>query len=257
MNTGLLTPTDKVVVSIIIATFNAGLHLKECLASIREQSFKDLEILVIDGGSTDNTIDILKATDDTRLSWTTGRDAGIYDAMNKGIQLAKGKWYYFLGADDRLLPGFSELAAKLKAEDTVYYGNAEPYYGDSSARPLLLIGKFSKYRLAKHCMNHQVVIYPAKAFSKYQYNLRYKVCADYALNIRVWGDNAFKKRFYPITIVRYDMTGFSAHNVLNDIPFKQDKLQIIRESMGWWMYARMIYKRFKKKLQGEKDFWEV
>ncbi|HEY0608002.1 MAG TPA: glycosyltransferase family 2 protein [Chitinophaga sp.] len=240
--------------SIIIATYNAGLHLKECLASIREQSFKDLEILVIDGGSTDNTIDILKATDDPRLSWTSGSDAGIYDAMNKGIQLAKGKWCYFMGADDRLLPGFSELAAKLEDENAVYYGNSEAYYGDSGLAPELLIGKFSKYRLAKHCMNHQVIIYPATALRKYQYNLRYKVYADYALNIRVWGDDSFKKLFFPITIVRYDMTGFSS--VTNDIPFKQDKLQLIRESMGWLMYLRMLYKRYKKKLQGEKDFWE-
>ena len=241
-------------ISIIIATYNAGLHLKECLASILEQSFKDLEVLVIDGGSTDNTIEILKATEDPRLSWTSGPDAGIYDAMNKGIGRAAGKWCYFMGADDRLLPGFSELAARLQDENAVYYGNSEPYYGDSGATPLLLIGKFSKYRLAKHCMNHQVIIYPVSALRKYQYDLRYKVYADYALNIRVWGDDSFKKLFFPITIVRYDMTGFSS--VTNDIPFKQDKLQLIRESMGWLMYMRMLYKRFKKKLQGEKDFWE-
>lgn len=240
--------------SIIIATYNASLHLKECLASILEQSFKDLEILVMDGGSTDNTIEILKATDDPRLSWTTGPDAGIYDAMNKGIQRAKGKWCYFMGADDRLLPGFSELAAKLQDENAVYYGNSEPYYGDSGVTPELLIGKFNNYRLAKHCMNHQVIIYPANALRKYQYDLRYKVYADYALNIRVWGDNSFKKLFFPITVVRYDMTGFSS--VTNDIPFKQDKLQLIRQSMGWLMYIRMLYKRYKKKLQGEKDFWE-
>lgn len=240
--------------SIIIATFNAGPHLKECLASIREQSFNDLEILVVDGGSTDNTIDILKTTDDPCLSWTSSPDAGIYDAMNKGIKLAKGKWCYFMGADDRLLPGFSELAAKLQDENAVYYGNSEPYYGDSGVTLELLIGKFNNYRLAKHCMNHQVIIYPATALQKYQYDLRYKVYADYALNIRVWGDSSFKKLFFPITIVRYDMTGFSS--VTNDIPFKQDKLQLIRKSMGWLMYMRMLYKRYKKKLQGEKDFWE-
>jgi glycosyltransferase involved in cell wall biosynthesis len=257
MNSGLTTPPDNVLISIIIATFNAGRYLKDCLASIREQPFKDLEILVIDGGSTDDTIEILKGMNDPRLSWTSGPDAGIYDAMNKGIRMAKGRWCYFLGADDRLLPGFSELAARLKDENAVYYGNSEPYYGDSGETPLLLTGKFSKYRLAKHCMNHQAIIYPTKAFSKYQYELRYKVCADYALNIRLWGDRAFKKIFHPVSIVRYDMTGFSAVNVVNDIPFKKDKLQIIRESMGWLMYARMIYKRFKKKLQGEKDFWEA
>jgi glycosyltransferase involved in cell wall biosynthesis len=255
MNSGSATPPNNILISIIIATFNAGQHLRECLESVLSQSVKDIEVLVMDGGSTDNTMAILKDLDNGIISWTSEPDAGIYDAMNKAAKLAKGKWLYFLGADDRLLPGFSELASRLKAEDTLYYGNSEPYYGNSGTTPLLLTGRFSKYRLAKHCMNHQAIIYPAKAFRKYQYELRYKVYADYALNIRIWGDNAFKKVFYPVTIVRYDMTGFSS--ITNDVPFKQDKLQLIRQSMGWWMYVRMLYKRYKKKLQGEGDFWEI
>jgi glycosyltransferase involved in cell wall biosynthesis len=255
MNSGPHTPADDILISIIIATFNAGKHLQACLESIQSQAFKAYEILVIDGGSTDNTTGILKSINDPRLSWTSGPDAGIYDAMNKGAQLAKGKWYYFMGADDRLLPGFSELAARLEDENAVYYGDSEPYYGDSGTAPELLIGAFSKYRLAKHCMNHQVIIYPASAFRLYQYDLRYRIFADYAMNIKVWGNDAFKKIYYPITIVRYDMTGFSAG--ANDIPFKQDKLQLIREHMGWWMYLKMRFKNFKKKLQGEKDYWEV
>lgn len=240
-------------ISIIIATFNAGLHLQECLASVAALEMADIEILVIDGGSTDNTLSILKNTAGP-LRWISEPDQGIYDALNKGARMAKGKWLYFLGADDRLLPGFRELAVRLKDENTVYYGNSEPYYGNSHARPELLTGKFSKYRLAKHCMNHQAIIYPATAFGKYAYDLRYKVFADYALNIRLWGDNSFKQSFHPLTVVRYDMTGFSS--MANDIPFKQDKLQLIRQSMGWFMYVRMLYKKYKKKLQGEKDYWE-
>ncbi|KAA2242569.1 glycosyltransferase [Chitinophaga agrisoli] len=256
MNSGALQVPDNVLISIIIATFNAGKHLRDCLASIESLTEKRIEVVISDGGSTDDTLSIVKEFQQRLfITCNSAPDKGIYDAMNKGVQLAKGRWVHFLGADDRVLPGFSELAAQLQDEHTVYYGNSTPYYGDSGLTPLLLIGKFSNYRLAKHCMNHQAIIYPIAAFRKYQYNLRYKVYADYAMNIRLWGDRAFKKVFHPVNVVQYDMTGFSS--ITNDIPFKQDKLQLIRESMGWMMYLRMLYKRYKKKLQGEKDFWGV
>ena len=244
-----------VLISIIIATFNAGNHLQDCLSSIAAQT-ANIEVIVIDGGSTDDTIAILKTFEHTlNLSWTSGPDAGIYDALNKGAQKAKGKWVYFLGADDRLLAGFSEMAALLKDERTVYYGDSEPYYGNSGTTPLLLTGKFSPYRLAKHGMNHQAIIYPTAVFRKYNYDLRYKVYADYALNIQVWGDNTFKKVYHSITLARYDMTGFSASG--NDVLFKQEKLQLIRRNMGWLLYLRMLYKRYKQKLQGEGGYWDA
>ena len=178
----------QVLISIIIATFNAGEHLRLCLDSIKSATEKNIEIIIIDGGSQDNTISIVKEFDKGNVVWISEPDKGIYDALNKGIKLARGKWFYFLGADDRLLQGFSEMASKLKDENTVYYGNSVPFYYSSNKPSYeLLIGKFSNYRLAKYCMNHQAVIYPAKAFYKYEYDLRYKVFADYALNIQLWG----------------------------------------------------------------------
>lgn len=241
---------EKILVSIIIATYNAGQHLAECLASIAAQPVKDrIEVLVIDGSSTDSTLAVLRKVRLPLLTWISEPDTGIYDALNKGAAQAKGRWLHFLGADDRLLPGFSELVARLKNENTVYYGNSESFYGNGITGPPLLSGKFSKYRLAKYCMNHQGILYPAKTFHKYRYDLRYKVFADYALNLWLWGDHAFKKKYYPITIVRYNMTGFSS--TADDIPFKQDKMKLIRESMGWWMYVRMRYKRWKLKLRGQ------
>jgi glycosyltransferase involved in cell wall biosynthesis len=243
------------MISIIIATYNAGRHLQACLDSIAALQLPDVEVVAVDGGSSDDTVSILQHAGMPALRWISEPDKGIYDALNKGARMARGQWLYFLGADDRLLPGFRELALLVKEEDTLYYGNSEPFYGDSKDRMELLTGRFSRYRLAKHCMNHQAIIYPAAAFRKYAYDLRYKVYADYALNIRVWGDNGIKRVYHPVSIVRYDMTGFSS--IANDIPFKQDKLRLIRESMGWLMYIRMLLKKYKKKLQGEKDFWEI
>jgi glycosyltransferase involved in cell wall biosynthesis len=243
---------EDIWVSIIIATYNAGSNIKECLLSITTQEFKKIEIIIIDGASTDNTTEIIKSFNAKNIFSVSEPDNGIFDAMNKGIEKARGKWLYFMGSDDRLLAGFSELATQLINEDTVYYGNSKGYYETVDPGYIILTGKFSKYRLAKYCINHQAIIYPAKIFKKYRYNLQYKVLADYALNIQVWGDNSFKKKFLPITIVRYNMNGTSSVN--KDLLFKKEKPKLIRQYMGWHIYLRFLYKRYKKMIKGEKRF---
>ncbi len=253
MNAASAKENNEILISIIIATFNAGEHIGACLDSIALQTEKKIEIVVIDGGSTDNTGAIIKQYKDQNIVWSSAPDKGIYDGLNKGAMLATGKWLYFMGSDDRLLPGFSEMASKLEDEKTVYYGKTEPFYmGKNKPDYELLTGKFSNYRLAKYCINHQAILYPAQVFSKYKYGLQYKVFADYALNIKLWGDRSFKKTYYPITIARYNMTGFSS--TINDVQFKTDKPGLIKESMGWLLYARFIFKRYKKRLRGETDF---
>jgi glycosyltransferase involved in cell wall biosynthesis len=87
--------------SIIIATWNAGLTLQRCLASIEEQSYSDWELLIADGGSTDDTNIILEQHSNL-ISWScSGPDAGIYDAWNRAIPHARGEYICFLGADDK------------------------------------------------------------------------------------------------------------------------------------------------------------
>lgn len=241
------------LISIVIATYNAGALLRECLASISAQACKEIEIVVVDGGSTDNTISILQSFNSRPLTWITEPDKGIYDAFNKGIKLARGRWLYFMGTDDLLLPGFSELASMLENEQAVYYGISKPLYRDKRSSYDLITGKFTKYRLAKYCMNHQAILYPASVFSKYEYSLRYKIYADYDLNIKVWGDSSFKKIFHPIEIVLYNMSGFSA--TATDDLFKSEKPMLVKKSLGWFVYLRFLYKRYRKKKEGRDDFY--
>lgn len=235
------------LISVIIATFNAGKDIAACIESIITQAYKNIEIVVVDGGSTDNTVDVLKQFDYHLLNWISEPDKGIFDALNKGAMMANGKWLHFLGADDRLLPGFSEMVAWLKDEDTVYYGDSKEFY-DGQGEPAyhVLTGSFSKYRLAKYCINHQAIIYPSTVFKKYQYELKYKVFADYVLNMQVWGDRNFKKVYHPVFIVLYSLAGFSTKN--SDRLFERDKAMLIKKSMGWPVYLRFRLKNFKKKI---------
>ncbi|MBX3254665.1 MAG: glycosyltransferase [Chitinophagaceae bacterium] len=253
MENEINTPSDPIPVSIIIATYNSGKHLEGCLQSIADQKLKNIEVVIVDGGSTDNTIAIIQSFGQLNISWKSESDNGIYDALNKGIKRAKGKWLHFLGSDDRLLPGFSDLAEKLTDEKTIYYGNSIPHFNEGQKIFELLSGGFSNYRLAKYCINHQTIFYPAAVFKKYSYNLRYKVFADYDLNIKAWGDKEFLKKHYPITVTLYNMSGFST--VANDDLFKKEKPALVRKSFGWIIYLKYMLKKLKKTIRNEDNFF--
>jgi glycosyltransferase involved in cell wall biosynthesis len=94
-------------ISIIIATYNAASTLAQCLCSIQEQNYQEMEILIQDGGSTDATLDIIRRFMDKGLPlrWSSEPDHGIYDALNKAIPQAQGDLIVVLGADDALAPG--------------------------------------------------------------------------------------------------------------------------------------------------------
>jgi glycosyltransferase involved in cell wall biosynthesis len=109
------------VVSVITAVFNGQPHVSECLESVLRQDYPHIEHIVIDGGSTDGTLDVLRVYDDKIAVWRSEPDQGVYDAWNKGLREARGEWICFLGIDDEFLPGavaaYMALAAKYpKAE---------------------------------------------------------------------------------------------------------------------------------------------
>ena len=96
--------SNKPIFSIIIPTFNSITFVDNAINTVLKQSFKDYELIIIDGLSNDGTLDLIKeyaVKSQERIKFISEKDKGIYDAMNKGIDLAKGEWLYFLGSDDR------------------------------------------------------------------------------------------------------------------------------------------------------------
>lgn len=87
-------------ITVITAVYNGERFLEQAIRSVLDQSFKDFEYIVIDGGSTDGTLDIIKRYEDRIERWISEPDSGIYDAWNKGVALARGEWIAFLGSDD-------------------------------------------------------------------------------------------------------------------------------------------------------------
>lgn len=245
------SPSKKL--SIIIATYNAGSVLRDCFESIKMTGVSNFEIIISDGGSTDDTQTIVNEYSQLPISFKNESDTGIYNALNKGIARSNGEWLYFLGSDDRLLPGFSKIVDSLTNSDTIYYGISEEYYTGNKPDFVLLTGPFSNYKMAKYCLNHQSIIYPKSVFAKYRYEEKYKVFADYALNIKVWGDKDFNKSFVPVSIVNYHMSGFSSQH--KDELFRNDKSALIKKHMGLIVYWRYLLKKYRKILGGEKNWY--
>jgi glycosyltransferase involved in cell wall biosynthesis len=201
--------------SIIVPTFNVATTLHECLESIVSQSHGDFEVVLVDGGSTDATLDIANSFAprlEARLIIHSGPDDGVYDAMNRGVGMATGEWLFFLGADDTLYD------ADTLARVVAFIGEHAPsdlVYGDVIMRSTAArqAGAFDLDRLL-HDENicQQAIFYRRELFAGIgPFNLRYPVWADWDFNIRCFSNPALATRYMDIVVARYnDVSGVSA-----------------------------------------------
>lgn len=241
-NTGRATASRQPLVSIITVVLNGAGTLDQAIKSVVKQGFKDFEYIIVDGGSADGSIEIIKKYDSQLTCWTSEPDKGIYDAMNKGVALSKGKWVYFLGSDDQLLDGFATAANCLKDAKTLYYGNVY--------RPVIdriYDGQFSAYKLACRNICHQSIFYPRAVWARYSYNLKYPVFADYDLNLRCFADDHINFEYIPVTIAVFsDAGGISRTQA--DSAFEKDKFTLIKEGFPFWIYMLILVRSFLLKM---------
>ncbi|OBI56055.1 glycosyltransferase family 2 protein [Mycobacterium sp. E787] len=205
---------DAPLFSIIVPTFNVADTLPACLDSIARQTCSDFDLVVVDGGSTDRTLEIAdsySARLSGRLIIHSGPDRGPYDAMNHGVELASGAWLFFLGADDTLYADdtLTRVATFIREHDP-----SDIVYGD-----VMLRSKSSRYAgafdldrlLFEQNICHQAIFYRRELFAGIgPYNLRYRVWADWDFNIRCFSNPAVVARYMDMTIANYnDVSGVS------------------------------------------------
>lgn len=228
------------LVSVITVCKNAADTLEKCILSVSSQEYSNIEHIVLDGASTDGSIEILKQYSDRIAFWKSEADTGIYNAMNKAIDFAKGEWVLFLGADDFLYPGFSDFCFRLK-------GKKKIYYGCSLWKNFVQGGMFRKYDLSKKNICHQAIFYPKYIFQKYRYNEHYSVRADYVLNMQCWADKDIDAEYIPILISNYTPGGFSGRFI--DVAFDADRLKLVGRYLGYISMLRYMIRRYKNKLK--------
>jgi glycosyltransferase involved in cell wall biosynthesis len=224
------------VVSILIVTYNAASVLPNCLESIYKQTYPNLEIIVIDGQSTDSTINILTHNSQHLSYWRSERDNGIYDAMNKALGYATGDWIYFIGADDTLYDGFSEMCYALENPNTVYYGRVLTHGG--------LTFPVSDYQFAKIGICHQAIIYPKSVFLNNYFDVSYKISADFAFNISLYGNSKYRFEFRDFLIAKFNHTGVSSTNI--DQRFEKDRSVMVIKNFGLLIWVRYLVWKLKK-----------
>ena len=209
--------------SIIIPTFNSEKTLIKCLESITNQTFGDYEIILMDGRSIDTTIDIIKtwSLKYPAIRWISENDYSIYDAMNKGIKLARGKWLYFLGSDDTIYDNSVLQKIKNYIETNSYidilYGNVcSPRFNG------IYDGEFTIEKIYKKNISHQAIFLKKKVFNKTGlFNLKYKAHADWDHNFKWFLSKRLKHKHIDLVIANYADGGFSS--LYGDERFYHDK----------------------------------
>lgn len=220
--------------SIITVCLNAEKHLCRCIESIKTQSFDDLEHLIVDGGSTDNTIEIIQSHKHPKLKWISKKDDGIADAMNKGIQMASGEWLLFINSDD-YLPNPSTL--KIAFQDIEKKGAQSciwlfPVILTGGNRPEQLITvKISRlWRKIPAC--HQGMVFHRSVFQKSgNYDSRFKICMDYEFLMRA-SKNDVSIYSADTVICNFDNSGISSSRIWNN-----EKLRLEEERQVHLYYS--------------------
>ena len=179
------------LVSIVTVVYNGEKHLEESIKSVINQTYDNVEYIIIDGGSTDGTVDIIKKYEDKIDYWVSEKDGGIYDAMNKGIVISHGKIIGIVNADDLIYPDTLAKVSQAFKNDEVMFTYGQVDLADENSKIFDIaksIGLQSlKYRLFRHMpFLHPTMFVKKSVYEKIGlYDTNYKLSADYDFILRI------------------------------------------------------------------------
>ncbi len=200
----------KTKISIVTVCYNAIASIEETILSVINQDYPDTEYIIIDGGSTDGTVDIIRKYEHRIAKWISEPDHGIYDAMNKGIDNASGDYINFMNAGDRFYDRtvLSRVCETASDEDVIY-GDAVMVteYCAFTQQPQPL----SQFvRTLPFC--HQAAFAKSSLMRKFRFDTSFRSAADYHFMYTLWHDG-HSFGYVPSPIAIFDArAGFSAKN---------------------------------------------
>lgn len=243
---------EKNLLSIIVVCFNERKRIEKTLVSILEQSCKYIECIVVDGGSQDGTLKVIKnyqekfALAGIRMKIISEKDQGIYDAMNKGVRNAEGKWIYFLNAGDNFHAAnvVQKTLSCIEEADDIIIGKIIFYDGY-----LGRVVEHSPIEKLKEDMIfcHQAVIAKKELLEKHCFDISYKYCADYEWLLAMYLE---KRQIHCIDIIiaDYDADGVSnncAEQSRKEMAQIQEKYNIKKDTDSI-SNVNLKYKLYKK-----------
>jgi glycosyltransferase involved in cell wall biosynthesis len=200
--------SNKPLITVITVVFNDEKNLEKTIKSIINQTYKNIEYIIVDGGSTDQTLEIIHKYEDRIDYWITENDKGIYDAMNKGVSLARGEWINFMNSGDIFFD--KETIAKINFDRdkniNVLYGDAETEYTGFSK-----IYKAGNLRDLPYSMqfSHQSAFFRTAYHQQNLFTLKYKFASDFYLILQLFINNPDSFAEVPIVISSVSVGGIS------------------------------------------------
>ncbi len=180
------------LISIITIVYNNSLHIQKTLNSIFNQKYQNLELIVIDGGSTDNTLNIIKQNNNKIDFWISEKDKGIYDAFNKGMTFCRGDYLGFVNSDDILKPNALKILVKYIRKNPkadFFFGAVKKHWGVLYGyKPWKIYFSWGFY--SSHSTGFFIKKNSAEIVGNY--NLKYKYSADYDYFFRMIVKNKMK-----------------------------------------------------------------
>ena len=247
-------------ISIITATYNSEATLKSSMLSVLNQSFQNIEYVIIDGNSTDQTLELVKQHQiqfpQIEFKILSEPDSGIYDALNKGVQLATGEVIGFVHSDDILAENqiLSMLVSQFKKEDLHgVYGDLQ-YVDRHNIAAVIRYWKsnlFNASLLKKGWMPaHPTLFLKKEVYQKHGlFNVNYKIAADYDFMLRILKDDSLKFGYLPQVITKMRVGGTSNRSIKNIIQKTKEDYRAVRSNnIGGWLVV------FRKNISKLKQF---
>lgn len=247
---------DKPLISVITVVFNGAATLEHTIRSVIGQTYDNVEHIIIDGGSTDATLDILRKYEDNIDYWVSEKDNGIYDAMNKGIRLATGDVVGILNSDDfyagpqvieKVTALFKESGADALFADLVYVrpdnlDRVVRYYSGAGFTP----DKFAWGWMPPH----PTFFVRRELYERYGlFRIDYKIAADYELTTRFLARHKVRYAYLPEVIVRMRTGGVSTRSLRSNWILNREILRACAENGIKTNIFKVYSKYFTKFLQ--------
>ncbi len=204
--------------SVITVSYNAAATIEQAILSVVGQTYPHIEYIIIDGESTDGTVDIILKYEDQIAYWVSEPDQGIYDAMNKGIQRATGDYIYFLGADDCLLQtGTIEQIVPLLKEQVDILSAGVYLVDEELALERYMDGVFAKNRENFNglMIPHQGMFVRNKVLQENLFDVTYTIAADYDFFLKCYLNKDIVIMFYDFPVAYYSSGGLSGHSAVS------------------------------------------